>query len=449
MATATSPDPGTVPNATESPKPGLFQRIWARIPSTDAFERRKNSIVAEDSKDLLGKLRRIIPVVPGETRRIHFTDDGLMSLFIKDAATLRFWHEEFINWLVSLGIVGTVGTIMACTITAKRIWHIHQPWVVWLWAILSICSVLVACMVCVVITTTFLGEFVKASLPMPARRVGLLAPCALALFGYLIVVHRLRVISPQSTLTFAASVGVFGVSLFVASVSMWAFCMLLMHRMVQRQTWEAHPEAFIFQGLLDLLPLSNYDFQYSFGTAELLNGLEHVAYLIEVPLTQRLQAGDSIIQNWLEEGMKRRAAAIRELKKTAIHSGGLIPVELTQKLEVTLVHVCNLDWKLLEELQVPVVSKRERARLFGQRLLTAATVSIIPAGILVARLSVGSVQQFDKTNVVLIGSIAWLCVNLLSAFDPDYSLTKQGLDLLNKLPGVGGRGQDTSSGSKH
>jgi hypothetical protein len=111
---------------------------------------------------------------------------------------------------------------------------------------------------------------------------------------------------------------------------------------------------------------------------------------------------------------------------------------------MTLLHVCNLDWKLLDEMPVPVVSKRERARLFGQRLLKAATVSVIPAAILIARLSLNTVQQFDKTNVVLIGTVAWLCINLLSAFDPDYGLTKQGLDLLSKVPGVGGgRGRES------
>ena len=239
-------------------------------------------------------------------------------------------------------------------------------------------------------------------------------------------------------------------SLLVASFVVWTLCLQLIERIVQRQTWEAHPETFVFQGLLDLLPLQARSFQNPSSAAKLLDGLEHVAYLIEVPLTRRLRAGDPMTRGWLEEEMKCRAAAIRELKKTAIYSGGVIPAQLSQKLEATLVHVCNLDWRLLEEVSVPVISKRERARRFGQRLLRAATVSIIPAGILVARLTIGTVQQFDKTNVVLIGTIAWLCINLLSAFDPEYGLTKQGLDLLSKVPGVGGgRGGDASSGAEH
>ena len=185
-----------------------------------------------------------------------------------------------------------------------------------------------------------------------------------------------------------------------------------------------------------MLPLDNRSFQRPSWTARFLEDLEHVAYLIEGPLTRRLQTGDTITQSWLEEQMKRRAAAVRELKKLVIYAGGVIPEQLTRKLETTLVRVCNLDWNLLDEVPVAIVSKRERAKLFGQRLLKAITVSIIPAGILIVRLTVGTVQQFDKTNVILIGAIGWLCVNLLSAFDPEYSLTKQGLDLLSKVRGV-------------
>ena len=158
---------------------------------------------------LLGKLREIVPVVPDESPRIRFTDVALMTLFITNAARLRFWRKELDYWLTWIQVAGGLGATLACTVTAKKVWHIHQAPIGWLWAILASCVVLGACVFCFYIGGTLLFDFLDESLPEPAKIVGLLTPFGLALLSCLIVVHRLRVVSPRSTLTFAASVGVF------------------------------------------------------------------------------------------------------------------------------------------------------------------------------------------------------------------------------------------------
>ena len=449
MVIAASPKPGAVPYATQSAEPGPLPRIWARIPGTAAYKRRKNKIVAEYENDLLKNLRKIFPVVSGETPRIRPTDEGLKSLFITEAARFQFRNEDIRNWLLSISLACGPAMTLVGSIIAKRMWHIHQHWTVWLWAISAALVMLLACLSCWILGLPIYENFFESWSPVATKMFFVFAPPTLFVFVCLIAVHHLRLVSAYAALTFALSVGVFELSLFMASTVGGLMVGLFLVRASYRQAWEGQPVMYVFRGLLDLFPLKVSGFQDPYGTAKFLSGLERVAYLMEGPLVRRLRPGDPFTQSWLEEEMKGRAAAIRELKKIAIYSGGVIPNQLKVNLETTLMHVCNLNWELLDKAPVAVMGKRERALRFSQRLLNATTASVVPASVLIARLFVPAIQQFDKTNLVLVGAIVWLCINLLSVFDPGYGLTKQGLNLLEKIPGMGGKGGDTPSGTEH
>ncbi len=132
----------------------------------------------------------------------------------------------------------------------------------------------------------------------------------------------------------------------------------------------------------------------------------------------------------------------------AIYSQGAIPEQLKLNLENTLMQFCNLRWELLDKTPVPVVSKREQAQRFGERLLRALTVSVLPASILAVRLLVPAVQRLDQKNIVLLGALIWLGFNLLFILDPGYSLTRQILGLAGKIRSLAGGGDDSSPGAE-
>ncbi len=448
VAAAANSSPPETAQAAPGAKLNLVRRSLARIPGTPAFGSRKNGFVADKQKALLEKLREIFPAISGEAPRIRFDDEGLKTLFITEVAQFEFWSEEMRGWLLWTALAAPLPITLAGCIIARRIWHIREPGHVWGAASVAACFLLGISVICIAVGGTISENHFKWSSKATQIFV-VLAPPALFATVCLILAHYLRVAFMHPSLTFALSAAAFVSTLFVLSFAVLIVALLLVQQTIERQTWETRPVTFIFSGLLDLLPLQTWSFQDPYWTAQFLSSLERVAYLMEGPLVRRLRPADPATQSWLEQEMKGHAAAVRELKKIAIYSAGVKPPRLRDSLETTLMHVCNLDWEQLTKAAVPVVSKRERARRFSQRLVNAATASVVPTGILIARLFVPAIQQFDKTNLVLVGTIIWLCINLLSAFDPEYGLTKQGLDLLSKIPGVGGKGGGTPSGAEH
>ncbi len=451
MAIGASPELAAVPPATKTAKPSLLQRILERIPSSPAFKERKEKFTDDYETKQLVKLRGIFPESPGDGPSLRLGNIRLNSVFIAKRAELKFWAEEWDSWIAPIMIVGWLVVAVSAGEVLERRPPIQQFGASSGWVLLGVIAWVVVWVLLLYLENLLFQPFLEDSLSNTAQNIGMLfAPLAVVGLVDFMVVHYLRLAYPRSPLTFGLSVGLLVMAVLVASFLVWLVAVRLWAVMIERQVWEAHPLPSLFGTLLDMFPFVNWSFQHPVGMDLILRDLERAAYLMEGPLTRKLQAGDPTIQTWFDEQMKRRAAAIRELKKLVLYSGGAVPERFENKLKETLLHVCNLDWSRLEEMPVPVVSKRERARQFGQRLVKAATVSIIPAAILIARLSVTTVQQFDKTNAVLIGTIAWLCINLLSAFDPEYGLTKQGLDLLSKVPGVGsGRGRESSPGGEH
>jgi hypothetical protein len=424
-------------NQQPAPQPTRWQLLAARIPSTKQFQERKTQQIAGAQTNMLAKLHTTVSAGPPGTPVLRYSDEGMTNLFIAEAAKTEFWRSEFMIWTTWLIMTGTLGTMLLANLWAKHAWHIHQPWKVWGWSagatVLAIC----VCVLYFFVVYALFNDFVEELLPWRAQATVMFTPFAALLLAALIGVHHLRVIAPHALSTFLFSVAIFELGLLLSSLIAWVLLANLLRAAVDRQAYENTPIGSLFTSLLGLFPLASWSFQYPYWISEFLNSLEHIAYLVEVPLAKSLRASDATTRAWLDEQLRERAAAVRALKKTVIYSGGLISPDVNLKLTTMLVRVCSLDWEHLETASVPVISKRERARRFSQRLLNAVSASIIPTTILVARLSVPAIRDFDKTGIVLVGTIVWLCLNLLSVFDPEYGLTKQGLNLLEKVPGIG------------
>lgn len=419
------------------PQPTFSQSLSARIPCTNRFRERKAQQMASAQTEMLAKLRATVAAGPAGTPTLRYSDEGMTNLFIGEAAKTQFWRAEFGFWTMWLIFIGSLGTMLLANLWARRAWHIHQPWKVWGWSAGATLLAIGLCVLYFFVAYELFNDFVEELLPWRAQATVMFTSFAVLLLAALAGVHHLRVVAPHAISTFAFSVAIFELGLLLLSVIIWLVLANLLRAAVDRQAYENGPVGSVFLSLLALFPLQSWSFQYPYWISEFLNSLEHIAYLVEVPLARSLRASDAITQTWLDEELRKRAAAVRALKKNVIYSGGLISPDVNLKLLTMLVRICNLEWEQLEIAEVPVITKRERARRFSRRMINAVTASIIPATILTARLTVAPIRDFDKTNIVLVGTIVWLCLNLLSVFDPDYGLTKQGLNLLEKVPGIG------------
>ncbi len=449
MATGATPKAAQPPTPPPVAKHGIVWRIASYVPGTKAYEQRKSEAVALTGKNLLNGLRAIFPEdeprEPGEPPRMRFTNEGIKMLFATKAAQLTFWREELGNWLLwSFVVGGTLTTVAVCAI-ARRSWHIHQPHNAWALVFLATVLIGLGAAATLAITDKLFTNFLEESLSTVAQNVGTFSPLGFYLLALLVAMHYVRLSSAPPLLVFVLSEAVFVFGVFVVSSTIWLIAMISLLRIADRQLWRANPSAFLFQELLGMFPLRTSTFQQPDRIAGFMRNLERVAFLLEDAMVEKLRTGDPDSDAWLEKEMKGHAAAIRELKTTAIYSRGDVPERLKLNLEYTLMHFCNLRWDLLEKAAVPIVSKRERARRFAERVLSALTVSILPAAILLARLLVPAIQSFDQKDILLVGALVWLCFNLLSVLDPNYNLTKQTLEVAGKIRALGGGGHASSA----
>ncbi len=318
MATATSSKPPEPSPAEPARVPDLLQRILANLPGTAAYEKRKDEAVAKIEKNLIESLRAIFPDnQPGEDPRLRFTDEGIKILFVAKAARLSFWRKELGDWLLWAFVAGAITTtVVGCCIARSR-WHIHQPWMVWGWTLLATAAVVGACLLAMAISDKLFTKFFEDAFTDAAQNAAIFGPVGFFVLLCLIGAHYLRLSSYHPVIVFALQTAIFVFTLFLAASVIWLFGMVLLLHFVERQVWRAHPSIFIFEGLLDLLPLQVSSFQHPNRIAKFMSNMEQVAFLMEDPLVQRLRTGDPSTQNWLEREMKGHAAAVREWKTMA------------------------------------------------------------------------------------------------------------------------------------
>jgi hypothetical protein len=160
--------------------------------------------------------------------------------------------------------------------------------------------------------------------------------------------------------------------------------------------------------------------------------LEGVASCVEIDLPWSIALVDPSAYSWFQETSRRKATAIRELKKWVLNPKADTYEHLVRKIADLFVTASRGDLDSLEMApEEPVFTKAgivKRLWSFIRALPTAGLPALL-------------VWAFRKANLLsepmltyaIVGSFAWVCLTLASEFDPRFG---DRLELFRKVTGL-------------
>lgn len=414
--------------------------ILARIPSTQPFkERMLDKIRSEEAS--MEKLLKYI-VVPQSS----IPQEVLKSTFVTPHARMEFWKDEISDWMVVPVVVLLVTGSLAGPTVAGRFFQrpalaghfLHVPPTAWFGAgaYLGTIVSIVVLIYCLVTSSEVFEDLAESHLTPRASAVFNGSLPALYVFGLVVLTYYMRSRSHVSAaLTSLLTIITVGTCTFLAILILLLVGLRWVRSMVKQQRNLSHPEVRLFECLVDMLPFYDFKFQDLSYTHSLLATLEQIASLLEGPFARRFQSDDPVTDVWIQQEMKERAAAVREMKRIVVFSKGHLPAVLVQRATDMFVHICNLDWESLDKAPTKDPTKLERARQLRQRVVRALGVSAVPLVLLLLVIFVKPIRDLDSSHALFAGAILFLAISVLSALDPDFART--GIDLLTKITGKG------------
>jgi hypothetical protein len=397
---------------------------------------RDNQTKVQNELDIL--MKRI--AVPQDS----VSQEILKSTFITPSARMKFWRNEVGNWMLVFLILLLVTGCLAGPTVADRFFHrptvtgrfLHVAMTIWFGAgayLATLVSIFVF-VFCLITSSEVFEDLASSQLTSRATAVFNGSLPTLYVFGLVVLTHHMRSGYHAATIpTSLLTIGTVGTCIFVSLLILAIVGVRWTRSLFDQQADLCHPEVGIFKCLLYMLPLYEYKFQDLRYTQLLLEKLEQMASLLEGPFARRFQSDDPVTDAWLQQEMKERAAAIREMKRTVVYSKGHPPPELVQKGTAMFIHVCNLDWQSLDRADTKDPTKLERAKLLKQRVARALGVSAVPLGLLLLVVFVKPIRDLDASHALFVGAILFLAISVLSALDPDFA--KTGLDIIGKITG--------------
>jgi hypothetical protein len=366
----------------------------------------------------------------------------LKSAFVTPHARMKFWRDEVSNWLGVCALILLLAGYVAGPIVARKFFRppmmtagiLPIPVTVWLATYigtLALCFVLVFF---IVKSDEIFAGLARSQLTPRVTSILNASPPALYVFGLVLWTYRMqRGAHAKGLFTFFLTASTIGTCVFAGAFFFTLIFVRRFQSFFRQQKNLAHPEVSLFECLVGFLPLYEWIFRDVGYTRRLLDNLERMAALLEGPLARKFQHGDPLTDSWIQQEMKERAAAIREMKKLVIYSKGNLPEELVQRATNMFVRVCNLDWQSLDRVTTKALTRLERAKQFKQRALRVVGASAVSIALLLLVVFVKPIRELDNSHLLFAGAILFLAINVLSALDPE--IAKTGLDVLGRITG--------------
>jgi hypothetical protein len=151
----------------------------------------------------------------------------------------------------------------------------------------------------------------------------------------------------------------------------------------------------------------------------ILQSLEEAADAVEHGLTVLLKAGDDHTQDWLIVETRKRAAAIRMLKRPVCLPGTQSRIAVLRHCENTLRLALNGNLLDLPTQELVAEARRPeplliRARQIAQRLVTA----LVPLLVLIAVDIAGAPLEPPGSTYLWTAAIAWALIGIILVLDP-------------------------------
>lgn len=165
------------------------------------------------------------------------------------------------------------------------------------------------------------------------------------------------------------------------------------------------------------------------GKAWFAKRLEEIASCVEDDFLWSVGRVDTGTYEWFQRTLRRKATAIRELKKWVLNPKADTHAYLTHRLSDLFVRAAEGDLDSVEmAAEDPAFTKTALVKRFW------SFVKVLPSAVVPAAV----VWIFHRARLLteplltylVIGSFIWVCLTLMSAFDPHYS---DRLDAFRKL----------------
>ena len=176
------------------------------------------------------------------------------------------------------------------------------------------------------------------------------------------------------------------------------------------------PQAVMTHSLLNILVLIK---GRAFVDRDIIDELEVVAHALE-RTTSEIDRDDSDTFLWYQEQIRRKAHAVRELKKFILLPNLNAQQTLSEKVTFLLLCVSEQNWAALPTPEIPKATSVERRKSFVNRLKFSGRKILIAFLPLILYMGVQSILSvpFSGYIAVLVGS--WAIINLLEILDPQY-----------------------------
>ena len=425
----------------------ILTAVLAHIPETKAFHARRDEDIRSLEETTEKRLKRI------DLPQDSVTWMVLKGSFVTPYARIEFWKNEVHDWIGNFVLLLLLLVYVASPIIANRVFlrpgvsgqFLHLSASVWFnvgtyACLLAAISLFVFLLF---LSSTVFGGLSQSQLTPNVTVVLNASFPAVYVCCLLLLAYRLRRMFPAPTVTSSlVTTCALGTCIFAAAILLALFVDRFVSSLVEKQASLSHPEVRLFACLTyGVLPLLDFKFRDFRFTRQVLESLEEAASLLEGPFAARVRTEDPGTDSWLDREMKKRAAAVREMKKMVVFAKGSAPPELDARARSMLIHVCNLDWQSLDRAPMQELSKRERALQLKNQITRGIGVVAVPLVLLLLVTLVRPIRELDTSHGLFVGAILFLAISVLSVLDPEFS--KSVIKLM--APFVGGKSKESGT----
>jgi hypothetical protein len=410
----------------------LFRLILSHIPSTDAFNARKD--------------KRIQIIVEGFDERLEGLYDHGPGLYEKSVvrvvvweklATSDFWKEEIRRAMVAIFVVLILASLVISPIFVAHWAHFHQEWSQWLQ--FEAASAFFACLIggIIILPAILVNDLEMFYFESPVLTVGTaLVMTLFAFWGAYRLFPRGSIPMEHSKAVLLSAV----LTCCVVAVLSFAtlFIVTNIYALLEGRKRRMEPHACIVDSLSRAYSCATDKSTLwisQFRRRTLAETLENAAQCLELYLPQRLGTRDATTDAWLKSEFESRASAIRELEKDILLSRIDLADALGGRLKDLVLHAIRFEWDAFPTADPEKLTPREKISSRAIAALHALLLAAIPLALLLLIRRPGSPIQLtgESLNWTRLVLFAWMIVSLIPIIDPDYSATSKAATLLGQF----------------
>jgi hypothetical protein len=416
----------------------LFVFFKKRIIITSLYRRTHRRRIIERAKSRIKRFDELntIPFETKEKLRPTFRncEVKLASLDIIDRTFIRIaWISALLIFLTSIGISIFTVTHLLNVSYSSLVWIATIQLSILIWGI----SVLIIFFPFFVFENKRFIKYLKAPAIIGFIWLGFI------LIFYLNIIYRIFSSYRYDTpifLIYAIFIGLILCFVYLISLFFTLLLISLFRLLLIRPHHSIYPEAFLVDGLLQILNLleknPNKWIDLPFKR-KLMLGIEKISTCIETDIVSQLSTSDIATDFWLKQTFVKIASGIRSLKKGICTPKTDTYNEVTKFIANTFINIAKGDWDNLTQAEPEKVSKPKFITVMTVwlRVLTTGIVPLVGLWI-IQKTSLAF--EGEILNYLRVGGYIWAAITFLTLFDPLISEKIAAIkDIISILPRLG------------